>query len=114
MIRAQNRKGHPMVIGPEIKSRDQEAKFHAMLGEIAEQAQHIGSKWDADAWKRLIVDLWSRNDSETANARVIPALDGAGIVQLGIQTRSLSKERYGSLIEFTQAWCAENGVELSR
>ena len=46
--------------------------------------------------------------------RVIPALDGDGIVQLGIQTRSLSKERYSSLIEFTRAWCADNGVELSK
>ena len=35
---------------------------------------------------------------------------GDGIVQLGIQTRSLSKERYSSLIEFTRAWCADNGV----
>lgn len=102
-----------VAVGQPIKTRDQEAKFHAMLGEIAEQAQHIGSKWDVDSWKRLIVDLWSRNDSESPIARVIPALDSAGIVQLGIQTRTLTKERYGSLISFTQAWCADNGVELS-
>jgi hypothetical protein len=110
---AQFPKPFSVAIGQPVKTRDQEAKFHAMLGEIAEQAKHIGSKWDADSWKRLIVDLWSRNDSESPSARVIPALDSAGIVQLGIQTRALTKERYGSLISFTQAWCAENGVELS-
>ena len=105
--------GTRISIGPAIKSRGQEERFHATIGEIAKQAKHVGSSWDADAWKRLIVDLWSRNDSETASARVIPALDNAGIVQLGIQTRALTKERYGSLISFTQAWCADNGVELS-
>lgn len=105
--------GSRVSIGAPIKSRGQEEKFHAMIGEIAEQAQHVGSKWSADAWKRLIVDLWSRNDSETPAARVIPALDHAGIVQLGIQTRELSKERYASLITFTQWWCDEHGVELS-
>ena len=101
-------------IGAPAKSREQEAKFHAMLAEIARQAQHVGSKWDAESWKRLICELWSRNDSETASARVIPALDGAGIVQLGIQTRALTKERYASLITFTECWCADNGVELSQ
>ena len=105
--------GTRVSIGPAIKSRSQEALFHAMIGEIAEQAQHVGSKWSADAWKRLIVDLWSRNDSEAASASVIPALDHVGIVQLGIQTREISKERYASLITFTQWWCDENGVELS-
>ena len=101
-------------IGPPIRSRPQEEKFHAMLGEIAQQAQHMGSKWQVEHWKRLLVDLWSRNDSETASARIIPSLDGAGIVQLGIQTRELSKERYASLITFTECWCAENGVTLSQ
>ena len=106
--------GSCVSVGPAPKSRDQEAKFHAMLGEIAKQAQHVGSKWDDESWKRLICELWSRNDSETASARVIPALDNAGIVQLGIQTRNLTKERYASLITFTECWCAENGVELSQ
>ena len=46
-------------IGAPVKSRDQEAKFHAMIREIAKQAQHFGSKWDDESWKRLICELWS-------------------------------------------------------
>lgn len=81
-----------------------------MLNDIAKQASYLGSSWDVESWKRLIVDAWSKEDADMPRGRVIPALDGDGIVQLGIQTRSLSKERYSSLIEFTRAWCADNGV----
>ena len=101
-------------IGAPVKSRDQEAKFHAMLGEIAKQAQHLGAKWELDDWKRLLVKKWAKEHAGIGLGRVIPDLDGDGIVQLGIQTRNLSKERYASLITFTECWCAENGVELSQ
>ena len=101
-------------IGAPVKSRDQEVKFHAMLGEIAKQAQHIGAKWELDDWKRLLVKKWSKEHANVGLGRVIPDLDGDGIVQLGIQTRNLTKERYASLITFTECWCAENGVELSQ
>ena len=102
--------GSRVSIGPAIKTRDQEELFHALLNDIAKQASYLGSHWTAEEWKRLIVDKWSREEQDMPRGRVIPALDGVGIVQLGIQTRSLSKERYSSLIEFTRAWCAENGV----
>lgn len=104
--------GSRISIGPPIKSRGQEERFHAMLNEIAQQASYLGSKWTAEDWKRLMVDAWAKEESGMPRGRVIPALGGDGIVQLGIQTRSLSKERYSSLIEFTQAWCAMNGVLL--
>ena len=102
--------GSRVSIGPAIKTRDQEELFHAMLNDIAKQASYLGSSWDVESWKRLIVDAWSKEDADMPRGRVSPALDGDGIVQLGIQTRSLSKERYSSLIEFTRAWCADNGV----
>lgn len=102
--------GSRVSIGPAIKTRDQEELFHSMLNDIAKQASYLGSSWDVESWKRLIVDAWSKEDADMPRGRVIPALDGDGIVQLGIQTRSLSKERYSSLIEFTRAWCADNGV----
>jgi len=102
--------GSRVSIGPEIKTRDQEELFHALLNDIAKQASYLGSSWDVESWKRLIVNAWSKEDADMPRGRVIPALGGDGIVQLGIQTRSLSKERYSSLIEFTRAWCADNGV----
>lgn len=94
------------------KSREQEKKYHAMINEIAAQASHVGSKWSAEDWKRLLVDKFIR---ETGNvtAPVVPNLDQSGIVQLGFQTRNFTKEQGAEFIEFLHQWAADNGVELS-
>lgn len=93
------------------KSREQEEKYHAIIGDISKQAKHIGSKWDAEDWKRLLVDKFLR-ETGFKNSQIIPNLDGSGIVQLGFQTRNFSKEHASEFVEFLLAWCAENGIEL--
>jgi hypothetical protein len=96
-------------IKAESKSRDQEQKYHAMLGEIASQASHLGAKWDAEDWKRLLVDLFAK-ETGLQGGKIIPSLDGTGIVQLGLQTRDFSKEHAMEFITFLEAWGAENGI----
>jgi len=91
------------------KSREQEEKYHAMIGEISKQAQHLGSKWDAESWKRLLVDQFCR-DSGIKTGAIIPNLSGDGIVQLGQQTRKFTKEQASEFVEWLHAWGAENGV----
>jgi hypothetical protein len=93
------------------KSREQEQKYHAILGEIAQQAQHMGAKWDAEDWKRLLVDAYCI-EKGVPSGRIVPSLDMTGIVQLGQQTRKFTKEQASEFVEFLLAWCAENGVEL--
>lgn len=94
------------------KSRDQEEKYHAMLGEIAQQAQHLGSKWDAESWKRLLVDAFCKQTGIKTGA-IVPSLSGDGIVQLGFQTRKFTKEQASEFVEFLYAWGAENGITYS-
>jgi hypothetical protein len=103
--------GRPLImeIKQAPKSRDQEEKYHAMIGEIAKQAEHLGSKWDAESWKRLLVDQFMR-DSGKANNRILPNLDGSGIVQLGNQTRKFTKEQASEFVEWLLAWGAEHGI----
>ena len=91
------------------KSREQEEKYHAMIGDIAKQAQHLGSKWDAESWKRLLVDQFCR-DNNIKTGVVIPNLSGDGIVQLGFQTRKFTKEQASEFVEWLHAWGAEHGV----
>jgi hypothetical protein len=91
------------------KSREQEEKYHAMIGEIAKQAQHLGAKWDAESWKRLLIDQFCR-DSDIKTGVVIPNLSGDGIVQLGFQTRKFTKEQASEFVEWLHAWGAEHGV----
>jgi hypothetical protein len=95
------------------KSRDQEEKYHAMIGEIAKQAQHLGAKWDAESWKRLLVDQFCR-DNDIKTSVVIPNLSGDGIVQLGMQTRKFTKEQASEFVEWLNAWGAEHGITYSK
>jgi len=93
----------------ESKTREQEEKYHAMIGEIAKQAQHLGAKWDSDDWKRLLVQKFCK-DYKMAGGRIIPNLDGDGIVQLDFQTRKFTKEQGSQFIEWLHAWGAEHGI----
>ncbi len=91
------------------KSREQEEKYHAMIGEIAKQAQHLGASWTNEEWKRLLVEQFCR-DTDRKPGKVVPSLDGGAIVQLGVQTRNFSKEDGSEFIEWLHAWGSENGI----
>ena len=93
------------------KSREQEEKYHAMIGDIAKQARHLGAKWSSEDWKRLLVDQFLR-EAEDIQSKIVPNLDGSGIVQLGLQTRNFTKEQANEFIEWLYSWSANNGINL--
>jgi hypothetical protein len=95
------------------KTREQELKYHAMIDEIAKQAKHMGASWDAESWKRLLVDLFCKY-SGLQTGVVMPNLSGDGIVQLGYQTRKFTKEQASDFVEFLYAWGAEHGIVYSQ
>ena len=93
------------------KSREQEEKYHAMIGDIAKQAQRMGAKWSSEDWKRLLVDQFMR-DCGDSGGKVIPNLDSTGIVQLGFQTRNFTKEQASEFVEWLYSWAAEKEINL--
>ena len=93
------------------KSREQEEKYHAMINDIAKQAQHLGAKWSSEDWKRLLVDQYLR-ETENIHGKIVPNLDGSGIVQLGFQTRKFTKEQASEFVEWLYSWSANNGINL--
>lgn len=93
------------------RTDDQNKKYHAIIRDIAVQAQHLGSKWDDESWKRLLLQEFCKERGWYAG-RVIPNLSGDGIVQLGMQTRHFSKETASEFVEFLTAWASEHGIEL--
>jgi len=94
------------------KSREQEEKYHAMIGDISKQAKHLGSVWDAESWKRFL--LWQyAKDNDLNQGQIVPSLDGTGIVQLGLQSRHFSKEEASEFVEWLHAWGAENGITFT-
>jgi hypothetical protein len=96
-------------IKAQSRSEEQNAKYHAMLSEIATQAQHLGAKWSAEDWKRLLVDLFAK-ETGLQGGKIISSLDSTGIVQLGLQTRDFTKEQAMEFITFLEAWGATNGI----
>ena len=103
--------GHRMVLSlaPASKSREQEEKYHAMIGEVAKQAQHLGSSWGAEDWKRLLLDKFARETDRT-HGKIIPNLDKTGVVEVGIQSRKFSKADASEFVEWLHAWGSENGI----
>lgn len=111
-------------ISPPAKSREQEERYHAMIGDISKQCTFLDRKWSLEDWKRLLVDAFVDEIRAVAKAagspdpfadqgHVTPSLDGRRIVQLGIQTRKFSKKIATEFIEFLFAYGAENSVQWS-
>lgn len=94
------------------RSDEQNRKYHAIFGDIAKQAEHCGSKWDAEDWKRMLVWQYCK-EKQIEAGKVVPSLDMTGVVQLGQQTRKFTKEQASEFVEFLLAWCADNGIELN-
>ena len=96
----------------EARSLDQNAMYHAIIGQIAKQAKHLGSSWGAEDFKRLLVWQWAADTGRTAS-KIVPSLDGSGFVQLGLQTREFTKSDASEFTEFCLAWAAQNGVTIN-
>lgn len=117
---------YEIVIQPyDKKSREQEEKYHAMIGDIARQMKYQGETLDRESWKRLLVEAFVHVMRETAQAenkpdpfggqaRLLMSLDGQRIVQLGVQTRKFRKSVAAEFIEYLYAYGTENGVRFTR
>jgi hypothetical protein len=106
------------------KSAIQERKYHAMINDIAKHCVFMNEKLSAEDWKRLLVDAFVRVVREEATAagkpdpfkaqgRVLPSLDGSGIVQLGVQTRKFGKAIASEFIEYLYSYGCDNLVVWS-
>jgi hypothetical protein len=114
--------GFSVTIAEPIKSRGQEEKYHAQIGDIAAQWQYLGVKWSAEDMKRILVNAFkedTKNDPELGECwrsmgelRAVPGLRG-GLVVLGEQTRRFPKRLASAFVEWLYALGAEMGVEWS-
>lgn len=95
----------------EKRSNPQNKKFHAIIGQIASQAQHAGSKWEVEDWKRFLLDQFAQ-DRGIMGGEIVQSLDGNRVVQLGLQSRRFTKEQGADFIEWLLAWSASNGIDI--
>lgn len=115
--------GFVVKLGEPVKSREQEEKYHAQIGDIADQYMFCGRKWDAEDMKRLCIDQFRRdtiNDDdfkelwrEVSKIELAPSLDGSGTVALGVQSRRFPKKLASAFVDWLDCFAAEHGVRWS-
>lgn len=115
--------GSVVRIGPAGKTRLQEEKYHAMIGDIARQWKFCDREWDAEDMKRLCLDQFKRDTIRDPDftelwrdmgvVEMAPSLDGYGVVALGIQSRRFPKKLAIAFIEWLFALGAEHNVRWS-
>jgi hypothetical protein len=92
------------------RSTDQNDMFHALIDIVTKEMKAAGSDWDAECWKRLLIDAWA-NETGRKIGRVVPSLDGQRVVQLGVQSHKFTKEEGSEFIEWLLCWMANKGIE---
>jgi hypothetical protein len=112
--------GYEVLIKELNKTRAQEEKYHAQIGDIARQWHYLGVKWSAEDMKRILVNAFkedTKNDPDLAECwramgelRAVPGMRG-GLVVLGEQTRKFPKKLASAFVEWLYALGAEVGVE---
>lgn len=96
-------------IRPETRSSQQNRYCHAIFGDVAKQAQWMGSKRTPAEWKLLFINGHSVATKEAVH--LIPGLEGE-FLNLREATSKMSVSRMASLLEYVLAWCAMNNVIL--
>ena len=92
------------------RTLDQNAKFHALCSDIAASGMEwAGKRRTAAQWKVLLVSGHAAATKEAFD--LVPGLENE-FVNLRESTALMSKKRGASLIEYTLAFCAANGIEV--
>lgn len=100
--------GHKLIlkIERETRSIEQNALLHKLLSDISKSRKWAGAYQTAETWKRLFTAAWGRAKRE--QLQFLPALDGNGVDIVFRHTSQLTVDECSELIEFIQAWDAEN------
>ena len=91
---------------PDKRSLEQNAFMWAMLTEIAEQQLWHGQHLAPDDWKLLFLADMDRG------ARMVPALDGRGFVNLNTSSSALRVREFNTLLDAIQKFAAEHQIML--
>jgi hypothetical protein len=119
-VQQRHAKGYPFDVRDtepkSIKTREQEEKYHALIGEIAVKEVLYGKKLDAESWKRLLIDAFrheTRNDPDLrdewakfGDVELLPALNHNGFVMVGAQSRRFGVKLGSAFIDWLEAFKA--------
>lgn len=109
----------PVVItlARESKNRQQEKKYHALIGDIAKQITFYGNKrYSTDTWKALLVEQFDQEMKQMGTplskpGRLITSLDGQRTITVRPSTTDFKKHEAAAFIEYLYAQGCEMGVQ---
>jgi hypothetical protein len=111
-----------LTVREETRREGQNAHFHAIIADIAKQDQLYGKKLDAESWKRLLIDAFKHETKDMpelagewakfGEMQLLPALNHAGFVAVGEQSRTFTVRLAAAFIEWLNAYAAERGLTL--
>lgn len=93
--------------GP-ARNLDQNARFWAMLSDVAVQHVINGRKYKADDFKLMFMTAYAEETG--LEIRYLPAIHRAGMIPSGRSSSDLSVKEMSDLIEWIFAWGAENAI----
>ena len=77
-----------------------------MLTDVSQQLEWHGTRLEPEDWKLIFMAGLNQE------LRMVPNLEGNGLVQLGRSSSKLTKEEMGELMELIEMFCAKHGVTL--
>lgn len=112
-----------LLIAKPVKSREQEEKYHAIIGEIAAVKTIYGKRLPPESWKRLLIDAFkhetqhdpdlSQEWARFGNVELLPALNHPGFVMVGEQSRRFTVKLASAFIEWLLAFQATKDAEVA-
>ncbi|MDP0470295.1 recombination protein NinB [Glaesserella parasuis] len=102
----------PLVVEvkPITRNLEQNAKFHAMCGDIAKQVQFNGEWLPLETWKVILISAHAEATKE--GSRLVTGLEGE-LVNIRESTAQMSVKRMASLIEYATSWGVSCGVHFN-
>ena len=99
-----------VTVAPKKRSSDQNAKFHGMCSDLAHSPlKWAGKRRTPTEWKILLISAHAVATDQPGE--VIPGLESE-FVAIRESSARMTVQRMASLIEYTLAYCATNGVVL--
>ena len=98
--------GSVVNVKPPRRSLDQNVKLHALISDVS-RAKPGGRNYPVDVWKALFLAMCGHK------MRFEPALDGNGVIPVGMRTSRLSRSECSDLIECITAYAAQHAIALN-
>ena len=93
------------------RTNEQNAKFHALCGDIAKSKfVWMGKERTAEQWKVLLVSGHAVATKE--GSEIVAGLEGE-FINLRESTALMTKARGSSLIEYAISWAVQNGIKIN-